>query len=140
MKLKISNTVEIPLNEIEIMAIRAQGPGGQHVNKSSTAVHLRFDVNASSLPELYKKGLLSLHDRRISKEGVIIIKAQDYRSQHRNKEDAFERLKELIRSAVVRRKKRKPTVPTISSKKKRIESKVKRGQVKRLRGKVKYPE
>ena len=140
MNLIISKSIEIPLSEIEISAVRAQGPGGQHVNKASTAVHLRFDIMASSLPEFYKKRLLSLHDRRISKDGVIIIKAQDYRSQNQNKEDALARLKELLLRAAKKRKKRKPTRPTAASQKKRVESKIKRGQLKRNRGKVNYPE
>jgi ribosome-associated protein len=137
MNLIISASLEIPLNEIEISAVRAHGPGGQHVNKSATAVHLRFDINNSSLPEFYKKKLLSFHDKRISKDGVIIIKSQDYRSQYQNKEEALTRLKELILRAVKKRKKRKPTRPTAASQKKRVEKKIKRGQLKRLRDRVK---
>ncbi len=140
MNLIISKSIEIPLREIEISAVRAQGPGGQHVNKASTAVHLRFDIKVSSLPEFYKKRLMSLHDRRISKDGVIIIKAQDYRSQNQNKEEALTRLKELLLRAAKKRKKRKPTRPTIASQKKRVESKIKRGQLKRSRGKVQLSE
>lgn len=137
--LKISSQVTIPADEIEIIAIRAQGPGGQKVNKASTAVHLRFNIIASSLPDLYKKRLLMLNDQRISKEGVIVIKAQEYRSQEKNREEALSRLKELVESVASTPKKRKPTIPTQSSKKKRIDRKTKRGQVKVLRGKVEYP-
>ena len=132
----ISQQVQIPDTEIDIQAIRAQGAGGQNVNKVSSAIHLRFDINASSLPDFYKQELLKLNDQRISNDGIIVIKAQQFRSQEKNRDEALSRLKQLIKSAAVTRKKRKPTRPTLASKKRRIESKTKRGQLKGLRGKV----
>jgi ribosome-associated protein len=134
--LQISNEVTIPISEIDIQAIRAQGSGGQNVNKVSTAVHLRFDIKASSLPDVYKERLLMLNDQRISEDGVVIIKAQLYRSQLKNREDALNRLRDLIKSVMVTRKKRQATKPTKGSQERRLESKIKRGRVKTLRGKV----
>jgi ribosome-associated protein len=134
--LEISNEITIPNEEIDVQAIRAQGSGGQNVNKVSTAVHLRFDITASSLPDVYKERLLTPKDHRISEEGVVIIKAQRYRTQLKNREDALDRLRDLIRRAMVSRKRRHETKPTQGSQEKRLESKAKRGRVKALRGKV----
>jgi ribosome-associated protein len=136
--LQVSSRVSIPLVEIELAAVRASGPGGQNVNKVSTAIHLRFDINGSSLPDFYKSRLLNLKDRRISGEGVIIMKAQRFRSQDKNRDDALERLRELIRSVAVVRKKRIATKPSRAAKKKRLDDKTRRGRQKALRGKVEY--
>ena len=134
--LEISTHVAIPDHEIDISAIRAQGSGGQNVNKVSSAVHLRFDVHASSLPDFYKERLLKLSDQRLTKDGVIVIKAQQYRSYESNREEALNRLRELIKSVAIVRKKRRPTRPTAGSQKKRLDGKSRRGTVKSLRGRV----
>lgn len=132
--LRISPHVSIPDSEIDIHAMRSQGAGGQHVNKVSTAIHLRFDIAASSLPPFYKEELLKLRDQRISEDGVITIKAQQHRTQERNREDALERLSLLIQSVAIPKKKRKPTKPTKGSQNRRIEGKKRQGRLKQLRG------
>ena len=135
MPLKISNTVEIADWQIELTAIRAQGAGGQNVNKVSSAIHLRFDIKSSTLPPFYKERLLALSDSRITRDGIIIIKAQQYRTQEKNREDALLRLKELIQSAVVQQKVRRATKATKSSQRRRMDKKTQRGQIKSMRSK-----
>jgi ribosome-associated protein len=134
--LKISNTVTLDENEVEITAIRASGSGGQKVNKVSAAIHLRFDIDTSSLPEFFKEKLLSLKDKRITKDGIVVIKSQQHRSQEQNRDEALERLVELIKSVTVTQKKRLPTKPTKGSVHRRLDSKKKQSSKKKLRGKV----
>lgn len=134
--LKITDTLALDESEFEITAIRAQGSGGQKVNKTSVAIHLRFDIAASSLPEHYKQRLLALNDSRITDEGIVVIKAQSYRSRELNKEEALERLVELVASVTKTQKRRVPTKPKKSAVQKRLRSKKKHAQKKRLRGRV----
>lgn len=138
--LHINRHLTIPAHEIEMHAVRSQGAGGQNVNKVSSAIHLRFDIYASSLPELYKARLLQLQDQRITTDGVIVIKAQDSRSQEQNKAAALQRLAELIKTVTVTRKKRRPTKPSKAAKRKRMDKKTLHGKVKSLRKRVKYSE
>ncbi len=133
---QISKTVIIPDREIEISAIRSQGAGGQNVNKVATAIHLRFDIIASSLPNYYKEKLLQLSDRRITAAGVVVIKAQEHRSQEQNREEALERLKDLVKSVTIVPKLRKPSKPSRSSQSRRLDSKSKRSQIKATRGNI----
>lgn len=134
--IRISNNVSLPEEELEFSAIRAQGSGGQNVNKVSSAIHLRFDILQSSLPDFYKQRLMQCNDKRITKDGILIIKAQSFRTQEKNKQDAIARFQELIQSVSIIQKARKATRPTKSSQNKRMDKKTQRGKVKALRGKV----
>jgi len=132
----ISNRITLSDDEVDLSAVKASGPGGQHVNTAATAIHLRFDIRASSLPEVYKERLLALSDHRITDEGIVIIKSREHRSREMNRQGAIERLAILIRSVAEAPKKRRPTRPSKNARAKRVNAKVRRGDIKKMRGKV----
>ena len=134
-ELRITRQISVPLAEIEIQAVRSQGPGGQHVNKAATAIQLRFDIRASSLPDFYKQRLLRMNDHRITKSGEVVVKAQTHRSQEQNREEALERLRALLRDAGRSRKERVPTRPSRRQREKRLEAKARRARIKSMRTK-----
>lgn len=136
MPIVISHRVTLADEEVELTAVRASGPGGQHVNTTSSAIHLRFDIRSSSLPEVYKERLLALSDHRITDDGVVIIKSKEHRSQEMNRQGALERLAILIRSVAETPKKRRPTRPSKNARERRLKAKTQRGDTKKLRGKV----
>lgn len=136
MPLTINRKITLADHEITLIAIRAQGSGGQNVNKVASAIHLRFDIRASSLPQPCKDRLLNMHDQRLNDDGVLVIKAQQYRTQEKNRADALQRLAKIIHRAAIVEKPRTPTRPTASARRKRVDSKTKRGRVKSMRRKV----
>jgi ribosome-associated protein len=138
MPIIISNRVVLADEEVELSAIRSQGKGGQNVNKVSSAIHLRFDIRQSSLPDIYKERLLALSDQRINKDGCVVIKSQEYRTQEKNREAAVARLVGLIQQVMAVQKRRIATKPSKNSQKRRMDKKTQRGQIKANRGRVNY--